>query len=249
MSGKLVMGNWKMNGRLDSNRKLIKAMLEDAHINRDGVAIAAPHAYLMQLSDLLAASPMAIAAQDMSQFGLAGAYTGEVSAGMLHDIGCRYALIGHSERRQYLSETTAVLNQKLINALEAGITPVLCVGETLQQREAGDHLTVIRDQLDILAQLAPTRVIVAYEPIWAIGTGKVATLDQIREMHTCIKQHCRQTHGGAEAVRVLYGGSVKADNADATLAIDNVDGALVGGASLDVESFGIICQACLATYA
>jgi triosephosphate isomerase len=243
MSGKLVMGNWKMNGSLASNRKLINAMLGDKRINREGVALAAPHAYLMQLTDLLEASPIDAAAQDISQFGQAGAYTGEVSASMLSDIGCRYALIGHSERRQYMAETSRTLMQKLVNALEANITPVLCVGETLPQRESGEHLSVIRRQLEIISLFDPARVIVAYEPVWAIGTGKVASLEQIREMHESIKENSLQKQNKGAAVRVLYGGSVKADNADAILSMDSVDGALVGGASLDVESLGIICQA------
>ena len=140
MSAKLVMGNWKMNGSLASNRKLVKAMLEDRRINRAGVALAAPHVYLLQLADLLQMSPMALAAQDVSQFGRDGAYTGEVSASMLADVGCRYTLVGHSERRQYLAEDSRVLGKKLVNALDARITPVLCVGETLAQREAGEHL-------------------------------------------------------------------------------------------------------------
>lgn len=243
MSAKLVVGNWKMNGSLASNRKLVKAMLEDARINRPGVALASPHVYLLQLADLLHMSPVDLAAQDVSQFGRDGAFTGEVSASMLANVGCRYALVGHSERRQYLREDHEVLSRKLVNALEAHLTPILCVGETLAQREAGQHLEVIRNQLDIALRFAPSQIIVAYEPVWAIGTGKVATLDQIREMHDCIKEAGLQSQSGSDSMRVLYGGSVKADNAEAILSILSVDGALVGGASLDVDSFGMICQA------
>lgn len=243
MSAKLVMGNWKMNGSLASNRKLVQAMLQDRRINRAGVALASPHVYLLQLADLLQMSPMALAAQDVSQFGRDGAYTGEVSAIMLANVGCRYALVGHSERRQYLAESNAVLAQKLANAIEAGVTPVFCVGETLEQRESGEHMSVIAQQLEIVDSLPASQMLVAYEPVWAIGTGRVATLDQIREMHEGIKAVCLQRTGGSDTMRLLYGGSVKADNAEAILSINSVDGALVGGASLDVDSFGIICQA------
>jgi len=243
MAAKLVMGNWKMNGSLASNRKLVKAMLEDRRINRGGVALASPHVYLLQLADLLQMSPMALAAQDVSQFGRDGAYTGEISASMLSDVGCRYALVGHSERRQYLSEDNRVLGMKLANLTEARITPVLCVGETLEQRESGNHLGVIRRQLEIIGSYSANQVVIAYEPVWAIGTGRVATLEQIREMHDCIKETGLQRQKGSANMRVLYGGSVKADNAEAILSIDSVDGALVGGASLDVDSFGMICLA------
>lgn len=243
MSAKLVVGNWKMNGSLASNRKLVKAMLEDARINRPGVALASPHVYLLQLADLLQMSPVDLAAQDVSQFGRDGAFTGEVSASMLANVGCRYTLVGHSERRQYLREDSEVLARKLVNALEAHLTPIFCVGETLAQRESGAHLDVIRAQLEIAMQFAARQLIVAYEPVWAIGTGRVASLEQIREMHDCIKDAGLQRQNGSDSMRVLYGGSVKADNAEAILSILSVDGALVGGASLDVDSFGMICQA------
>jgi triosephosphate isomerase len=243
MPAKLVVGNWKMNGSLASNRKLVKAMLEDARINRPGIALASPYVYLLQLADLLHMSPIDVAAQDVSQFGRDGAFTGEVSASMLANVGCRYALVGHSERRQYLREDSEVLARKLTNALEAHLTPIFCVGETLQERESGAHLDVIRRQLDIAVQFSPRQVIVAYEPVWAIGTGKVASLEQIREMHDCIKETGLQRQNSSDSMRVLYGGSVKADNAEAILSILSVDGALVGGASLDVDSFGTICQA------
>jgi len=248
MSDKLVIGNWKMNGSMMSNRNLVAAMLEDRRINRSGVALAAPHVYLLQVAGLIHAGNLALAAQDVSQFARDGAYTGEVSAGMLANIGCRYVLIGHSERRQYLDEQNAVLSRKIVNVLEAGLTPVLCVGETLQQRESGNHLSSIRTQLEILRPLPAEQIVVAYEPIWAIGTGKVATLDQIREMHDHIKVICHQPRQGGTTVNVLYGGSVKADNAEAILGIDTVDGALVGGASLDAASFGLICGAAQARH-
>lgn len=243
MSGKLVIGNWKMHGSLASNRNLVRGMLEDWWINRKGVALASPHIYLLQLADLLEYSPVALAAQDVSSFGADGAYTGEVSASMLADMGCRYTLLGHSERRNYFKEDNRVLGVKLRNTLATAVTPVLCVGETLQERESGRHLEVIQQQLEIAAGLDAGRVVIAYEPVWAIGTGKVATLAQIREMHDSIKAWCLQNQNGPAKIHVLYGGSVKADNAEAILSIDSVDGALVGGASLDVGSFAMICQA------
>jgi triosephosphate isomerase len=243
MTAKLVVGNWKMNGSLASNRKLVKGMLEDRRINRRGVALASPFVYLLQLADLLQLSPMDLCAQDVSQFGRDGAFTGEVSASMLANVGCRYVLIGHSERRQYLAENNEVLAKKMANAFAAHLAPILCVGETLAQREAGEHLNVIRRQLEIVADFSSDQTIVAYEPVWAIGTGKVASLEQIAEMHECIKETGLQRQQGSASMRVLYGGSVKADNAEAILSISSVDGALVGGASLDVDSFGMICQA------
>jgi triosephosphate isomerase len=243
MSAKLVMGNWKMHGSLDANRQLLAAMLQDHRINRAGVALAAPMVYLPQLAALLRDSPIALAAQDVSRFGAAGAYTGEVSAAMLADVGCQYALVGHSERRQYHAEGNPQLAAKLAHSCAAGLTPVLCVGETLAEREAGQHLAVIRRQLEIVATLNARQLLVAYEPVWAIGTGRVASLGQIREMHDCIKEACLQSQKGSDTMRVLYGGSVKADNAEAVLSIESVDGALVGGASLDVDSFGMICLA------
>lgn len=243
MARTLVIGNWKMNGSLASNRKLVLGMLEERTINRSGVALACPTVYLLQLADLLQLSPIALAAQDVSQFSDDGAFSGEVSAFMLANVGCRYVLVGHSERRQYLAEGESVLALKLANVIKAGLTPVLCVGETLKEREAGRHLEVIGQQFAITASLPLEHLVIAYEPIWAIGTGHVASLDQIKEIHHSIKEASLPRLGGFATIPVLYGGSVKADNAAAILSIDGVDGALVGGASLDVASFSMICQA------
>lgn len=238
---RLVIGNWKMHGNLAENRRLVTAMIEDARINRAGVALASPHIYLLQLAGLLQHTHIDLAAQDISRFCADGAYTGEISATMLFNVGCLYVLIGHSERRQYLEETDAVLVKKIANALEAGLRPVLCVGESLAQREAGTHLSAIGAQLNVLKGFSLHDVIVAYEPIWAIGTGKVATLEQIREMHDHIQAVCALQ--GRQDLPVLYGGSVKASNAPDIFSIDSVGGVLVGGASLDAESFGQICDA------
>ncbi|SUX30450.1 Bifunctional PGK/TIM [Chromobacterium vaccinii] len=187
MSGKLVIGNWKMNTRGDSARQLAAALLADEKTNREGVGIAAPAVYLAALAEQLKGGNIALSSQDVSRFAADGAFTGEVSAAMLADVGCRYALVGHSERRQYFREDNAALLAKMRNAIAAGVVPVLCVGETLEQRESGAYLDVVREQLAILADIADGEYVVAYEPVWAIGTGKVASLEQIAEIHAFIK--------------------------------------------------------------
>lgn len=243
MTGKLVIGNWKMNGRLAANLALINALRADAAVQAAQVAVAPPFAYLGQAAALLAGSNIALAAQDVSAFDKDGAYTGEVSAAMLADVGCRYVLIGHSERRQYFAEDHALLARKLQAAVAVGLIPVYCVGETLAEREADAYKAVIAEQLAVLGALAGHDYVVAYEPVWAIGTGKVASVEQIDDVHQYIRATLLQCHGASDSIRVLYGGSVKADNADAIFSLQSVGGALVGGASLDVESFGRICQA------
>jgi len=243
MSSKLVIGNWKMNGRHAANLALLGQMLENADINRDGVGLAAPAVYLAQLASVLQGSAIAVAAQDVSRFATDGAFTGENSAQMLADVGCRYVLIGHSERRQYFGEQNDALSAKLQAVAAAGMVPVLCVGETLAEREAGQELAVISQQLEALAAIKGQEYVVAYEPVWAIGTGKVATIEQIDAVHQQIRALVLQCYGASDSIRVLYGGSVKADNADAILSLASVGGALVGGASLEVNGFGKICQA------
>ncbi|WP_174875926.1 triose-phosphate isomerase [Vogesella oryzae] len=242
MQDKLVLGNWKMNGRLAANLALLQAMLADVDINREGVGIAAPYPYLAQLGELFAGSKLAVAAQDVSRYAADGAFTGEVSAAMLADMGCRYVLIGHSERRQYFAEDDACLRQKLLAAVAEGLIPVYCVGETLGEREAGRFADVIGEQLMVLDAIAGKEYVVAYEPVWAIGTGRVASIEQIDEAHRLILERVLHCHGASASIRVLYGGSVKADNADAILSLASVGGALVGGASLEVQGFGKICQ-------
>ncbi|MBI3146157.1 MAG: triose-phosphate isomerase [Pseudogulbenkiania sp.] len=243
MTDKLVIGNWKMHGRHAFNARLVEQLLSSEQVNRSGVALAVPAPYLVSVGELLQGSRLSLAAQDVSRFADDGAYTGEISAGMLADVGCAYVLVGHSERRQYLNEGGEQLRQKLLNAIAAGLTPVYCVGETLAEREAGRHLEVIRDQLSVLEGIDSDAMVVAYEPVWAIGTGRVASLEQIEEIHREIKAECLRRLTGSATILVLYGGSVKAENAMAILSVDNVDGALVGGASLVSESFSVICQA------
>ncbi len=242
MGTKLVIGNWKMNGRLAANEQLLRAMLSMPAITRSGAGIAAPAAYIAQIAALCEGSGIQVCAQDVSRFAVDGAYTGEVSAAMLADLGCRYVLIGHSERRQYFAEAGACLVDKLQATLDAGMVPVFCVGETLAEREAGEYLSVIFSQLEALRGFAGQELVVAYEPVWAIGTGKVANIEQISEIHAEIKKWLLQTLGGTDNIRVLYGGSVKADNAEVIMAVPGVDGALVGGASLDASTFELICQ-------
>lgn len=243
MSGKLVIGNWKMNGRLAANLSLLEGLLASPALDGANVAIAPPFAYLAQLSARLSGTQIKLAAQDVSAFANDGAYTGEVSASMLSDLLCQYVLIGHSERRQYFAESKELLSKKLQAAVAAGLTPVYCVGETLAQREQGEYKNIISAQLAALDGLPDGTYIVAYEPVWAIGTGKVASIEQIAEVHQFIKETLLQCHGASDSIRVLYGGSVKADNAEVIFSLENVGGALVGGASLDVMGFGQICQA------
>ena len=243
MSGKLVIGNWKMNGRLAANLSLLDDLLANPALDGADVAIAPPFAYLAQLASRLAGEPLKLAAQDVSAFTSDGAYTGEVCGNMLADLGCQYVLVGHSERRQYFAENGELLTRKLQAAVTAGLTPVYCVGETLAQREQGEYKEVISAQLAALGGLQVGTYIVAYEPVWAIGTGKVASIEQIADVHQFIKETLLQCYGASDSIRVLYGGSVKADNAEVIFCLENVGGALVGGASLDVMSFGQICQA------
>lgn len=243
MAGKLIIGNWKMNTRAQSAQSLVAALLADPVCNQPWVGVAAPAVYLAALGAQLAGQSLQLSAQDVSSFAADGAFTGEVSADMLRDVGCRYALVGHSERRQYFGEANPALLSKMNNAMAAGLVPVLCVGETLGERESGQYLEVIFSQLAILSEVNEGEYVIAYEPVWAIGTGKVASLEQIAEIHTAIKTWCLQNAKPSANIRVLYGGSVKAENAESILKTENVDGALVGGASLDAGSFRMICQA------
>lgn len=242
MTSKLVIGNWKMHGRLERNRQLLAALAPRVAGMKTEIGVAPPSAYLGQVVALLEGTRLRLCAQDVSRYAEDGAFTGEVSAPMLADIGAHYVLIGHSERRQYFSEGNDVLRTKLEAALNAGLVPVLCVGESLAEREAGHQWPVIERQLQVLDGLSAPEWVVAYEPVWAIGTGKVATVEQIGEMHRAIAEKLLQTCKGSVKIRVLYGGSVKSDNAEAVLATPHVDGALVGGASLDAEAFEKICR-------
>ncbi len=248
MRSKLVVGNWKMHGSLAANSELLKGLL--AGIARAGgvdVAVCVPFPYLSQVQAMLAATPLRWGAQNLSEHG-SGAYTGEVSAGMLGDFGCRFVIVGHSERRALYGETDAVVAAKFVAAQAAGLVPILCVGETLAQRDAGETLQVVRSQLAAVMAVAGTAAfaaaVVAYEPVWAIGTGRTATPAQAQEVHAAIRAQLAEADAAIAAkLTILYGGSVKAQSAGELFAQMDIDGGLVGGASLVAEEFLAICQA------
>lgn len=240
---KWVFGNWKMNGRLQNNDSLLHALAHLPPAEHTHIGIAVPHLYLHRAAQALSGSPIWAGAQDVSRFHNDGAYTGENSAAMAADVGGRFALVGHSERRSYFGENNALLAEKIRHCLAAGLVPVLCVGETLAERENGTAEAVVAHQLSILKEIPQENIAVAYEPVWAIGTGRVASVAQITAMHTFIHQEILSSCGSAATIRVLYGGSVNAANAADILAAEAVDGALVGGASLQADSFAAIIRA------
>ena len=240
----LVVANWKMNGSKLANTELLSAMLPSWQgVHQAEVAICAPYVYLPQLSETLAETNVGVGSQDISAHAK-GAFTGEISGSMLAEFDCRYAIIGHSERREYHAESDQLVAKKFVAAQNAGLTPILCVGETLAQRDSGEALLVIGEQLkaviDHVGREAMTSAVIAYEPVWAIGTGRTATPDQAQEVHGFIREQLGEQ--GA-AMRILYGGSVKAANAEELFSQQDIDGALVGGASLVAEDFLAICRA------
>ena len=240
MKKKLIVGNWKMNGGLQANADLVSGLVQGlpAPLNC-GVGVAVPAAYLAQAQALVQGSAIATAAQDVSQHEK-GAYTGEVSASMLQDFGVRYALVGHSERRQYHGETDAVVAAKAQAALARGITPIVCVGETLAEREAGQTEQVVKRQLAAVIHhvgQCVSELVVAYEPVWAIGTGKTATPEQAQAVHAVLRAQLAAATAHAARVPLLYGGSMNAANAAQLLAQADIDGGLVGGASLKAADF------------
>ncbi len=241
---KLVVGNWKMHGSHKANAELLEGILQARPYGAD-VAVCVPFPYLSETAVALAASGVGWGAQDVSQHEQ-GAYTGEVSAAMLHEFGCRWVIVGHSERRQYHAESDTVVAEKAKAALARGITPVVCVGETLAQREAGETEHVVKRQLSaVIHALAHCvgEIVVAYEPVWAIGTGRTATPAQAQEVHALLRAQLRAASPRADAMRLLYGGSVKPDNARELFAQPDIDGALVGGASLKAADFVAIVRA------
>ena len=246
MNKKLIAGNWKMNGSLAANEALVQALVAGLGAQPGcDVAVAVPAPYLAQVQALAAGSPLALAAQDVSQHE-AGAYTGENSAAMLREFGVRYVLVGHSERRQYHGETDVQVAVKAQRALAAGITPIVCVGETLAEREAGDTEMVVRRQLAAVIHLnghCISEVVVAYEPVWAIGTGKTASPEQAQQVHAVLRAQLAAASPRAGSIRLLYGGSMNAANAAQLLAQPDIDGGLVGGASLKVTDFQEIIAA------
>jgi triosephosphate isomerase len=246
MRGKLVVGNWKMNGGLRQNDALLADLRAGWRASKSReLAVCVPYPYLWQAQAALSGSAIAWGAQDVSEYA-GGAYTGEVSAVMVAEFGCRYAIVGHSERREHCGEGDALVAAKAAAALEAELTPVVCVGETLAEREAGATGAVVLRQLDAVVSRLGQRVaaiVVAYEPIWAIGSGRTAAPQQAQTVHALLRSHLRSIDGAAANLRLLYGGSVKSDNAKALFACPDIDGALVGGASLKADEFLAIANA------
>jgi triosephosphate isomerase len=244
MRGKLVVGNWKMNGGLAANATLLAETVAGWRGVPDRqLAVCVPYPYLAQAQSLLAASSVAWGAQDVSEHP-GGAYTGEVSAGMLAEFGCRYAIVGHSERRQFFGDSDEVVAAKAVAALAAGLTPIACIGETLAERDAGQTVAVVLRQLNaVLAKVGAgaAKLVVAYEPVWAIGTGRTASPQEAQAVHATLR--ARLAREGAADVALLYGGSVKADNAKALFAMADIDGGLIGGASLKSTEFLAIARA------
>lgn len=246
MRRKLIAGNWKMNGSLAANATLLDGLRAGAaNLNAD-LAVCVPAPYLAQVQAALSGSPIAWGAQDVSAHE-SGAYTGEVSVGMLKDFGSHYVIVGHSERRSYHGESDTLVAQKAMRALSAGLVPVVCVGETLEQREQGQTDAVVTRQLmAVLDAVGPqlAGIVIAYEPVWAIGTGKTATPAMAQQVHELIRASLAQRDASAAAtVKILYGGSMKPDNAKELLAMADIDGGLIGGAALKAADFLAIAQA------
>ena len=244
----LVAGNWKMHGTRASVAELIKGLRQLALPVGIEIAVMPPSLYLHQAVVGLEGKAIAVGAQNCAAEPMQGALTGEIAASQLADAGCSMVLVGHSERRLVLGETDAMLTRKFAAAQSCGLMPVLCVGETLEQREAGLTLEIVSRQLgSVIEQMgvgAFARAVVAYEPVWAIGTGLTASPAQAQEVHAAIRAQLRaESAEVARGVRILYGGSVKAANAVELFGMADIDGGLIGGASLNAEEFGAICRA------
>jgi len=244
MRNKLVVGNWKMHGARAANAELLSALLAARPFALD-VAVCVPFVYIHETAATLAGSDLRWGAQDVSQHEQ-GAYTGEVSAAMLAEAGCRYAIVGHSERRAYHGESDQLVADKAQAALAKGVTPIVCVGETLAQRDADETEAVVKRQLSVVIhQLAhcASEIVVAYEPVWAIGTGRTASPEQAQAVHHVLRAQLHAATGHGDKMKILYGGSVKADNAKTLFAQPDIDGGLIGGASLKAVDFIAICRA------
>lgn len=242
----LVAGNWKLNGSLAMVQSLLTAIAGGLESISAEVAVCPPYVYLPMAQQVLGSSRIALGAQDTCSDN-AGAFTGEISVPMLKEFACRYVIVGHSERRSLYAETDAVTADKFIAVCKGGLVPILCVGESLQEREAGQAEQVVARQLDAVIEhkhAVLDTFVIAYEPIWAIGTGKTATSLQAQEMHQFIREHIGQHDDSiAQQTRILYGGSVKATNASELFSQPDIDGGLIGGASLIAEDFLAICAA------
>jgi triosephosphate isomerase len=244
----LVAGNWKMNGSLEGVQELLSGILAGlGEVKNAEVAVCPPYVYIPAVQQQLSGSAIAWGAQDLST-EQAGAYTGEVAASMLKDFSCTYVIVGHSERRTYHAESDELVAKKFAVARAAGLLPILCIGETLEQRESGITEQVVGRQLDAVIDLegvdALADGVIAYEPVWAIGTGKTATPEQAQEVHAFIRGRvAAKSAAVAEVLRILYGGSMKPDNAKELIDKPDIDGGLIGGASLKAADFLGICTA------
>ena len=239
MRNKLMVGNWKMNGGLAANASLIAELLSDLSAVTCRTAVCVPSAYLAQMQTLLTGSPIEWGAQDVSAHP-SGAYTGEVSASMLQDFAVRYCIVGHSERRQYHAESDVLVATKVQRALAAGITPIVCVGESQAEREAGQTEAVVKRQLAAVIHAnghCISEIVVAYEPVWAVGTGLTASPEQAQHVHAVLRAQLQAASSHADRVSILYGGSMNAANAAELLAQPDVDGGLIGGAALKAPDF------------
>jgi len=244
MRKKLVVGNWKMHGSRAANAQLLAGLKEAGPWNAD-VAVCVPFPYIAETALALTGTAIAYGSQDCSAHEQ-GAYTGEVSSAMLHDIGCRYAIVGHSERRAYHAESDQFVADKAKAALAHGVTPIVCVGETRAEREAGQTEAVVKRQLAAVIHTLGHccgEMVVAYEPVWAIGTGLTATPAEAQAVHAVLRAQLHAATDRSAVMRILYGGSVKADNATELFGQPDIDGGLIGGASLKAADFAAICRA------
>ncbi len=244
MRKKLVVGNWKMHGSRPANAELLAGVLAARPFTTE-VAVCVPFVYLSETATTLAGSDVRWGAQDVSA-QVQGAYTGEVSAAMLAECGCRYVLVGHSERRAQHAESDELVAAKAQAALARGVTPIVCVGETLAERDAGQTEAVVKRQLSaVIHTLAhcAAEMVVAYEPVWAIGTGRSASPEQAQAVHAVLRAQLQAATGHAETMKILYGGSVKPDTAGLLFSQTDIDGGLIGGASLKAADFVAICRA------
>jgi len=244
----IIAGNWKMYKTTQEAIKLVKNLKENLkNIQRVEVVLCPPFTSLLSVHEIIKDSPLKLGAQNIS-FEKEGAYTGEVSPSMIKDVGCEFVIIGHSERRKYFNEDDGIVNKKIKLALIFGLTPIVCVGETLEEREKGVAEDTVINQVDNgfvnINEEDMRKLVIAYEPVWAIGTGRIATPEIADGMHLAIRNQLSKLYSSklSNNISILYGGSVKPDNIDSLMGQENIDGALVGGASLDSESFSRIVK-------
>jgi len=242
----IVAGNWKMNASKETVKTLIMGILSGMDDVKSEVVVCAPFPYLSQVEALITHSQLKLGAQSLN-INVAGAFTGEVSAEMIKDFGAQYVIVGHSERRNLYGENSTLVAEKVKAALDNGLIPLFCVGETLEQREASETEAVVSEQINAVIELlgidAFLRIVIAYEPVWAIGTGVTATPEQAQAVHAFIRQLLATHHDGiADMTAILYGGSMNVNNANELIACEDIDGGLIGGASLKAEDFLQICK-------